>query len=145
MDMSYRDSNLIFYITVTVLLAAGTAILRGLWNTPKGKARRAGAILPPGPKRDFLIGNLRTFPKTRWYEVFSDWQKEYGASKSIYRSHHDNYSNPRIYLQTGDMIYTDLITHQMLIVNKLEIIEELLEKRSSIYSGRSSSTMMTKV
>jgi hypothetical protein len=79
MDMSYRDSNLIYYITVTVLLVAGTAILRGLWNTPEAKARRAGAILPPGPKRNFFIGNLHTFPKTRWYEVFSDWQKEYGA------------------------------------------------------------------
>jgi hypothetical protein len=43
------------------------------------------------------------------------------------------------------MIFVDLVTHQMLIVNKLEIVEELLEKRSSIYSGRSSSTMMTKV
>jgi hypothetical protein len=82
--MSYRDSNLLPYITAAALLAAGTAIVRGVWNTPEAKARRAGAKLPPGPKREFLIGNLRNMPKNRWYEAFSGWKDEYGASNSIY-------------------------------------------------------------
>jgi len=37
-----------------------------------------GIPVPPGPPRDFLIGNLRQFPKDNFYGKFCEWQKEYG-------------------------------------------------------------------
>jgi len=47
-------------------------------TTFEARAKRAGAKLPPGPKKSFLVGNLFNFPRTRWYENFTEWQKEYG-------------------------------------------------------------------
>jgi hypothetical protein len=77
--MYYGDSSVIRYTTIAVGLVAGVTIVRGILNKPVAKARRAGAKLPPGPKRDPLIGNLRNFPKQRWYETFTQWREEFGA------------------------------------------------------------------
>lgn len=33
---------------------------------------------PPGPKPDWLIGNMHHLPKERLYETFSSWQNIYG-------------------------------------------------------------------
>jgi hypothetical protein len=35
-------------------------------------------VYPPGPAQSPLIGNLRNFPKEKWYETFCEWQKIYG-------------------------------------------------------------------
>jgi hypothetical protein len=77
--MYYGDSSAIRYVTIAVGLVAGATIVRGILNTAAVKARRAGAKLPPGPKREPFIGNLRNFPKQRWYETFTQWREEFGA------------------------------------------------------------------
>src|ERR1700761_8464684 len=69
--------------------------------------------LPPGPKREPIIQNMRNFPKKDWYKTFTNWQKEY-----------------------GDVVYANVLGTPFLIVNSLEIAKELLEKRGNIYSGR---------
>jgi hypothetical protein len=74
-----QDGSYVRYIVIAVSVVAGTAILRSIANTPAVKARRFGATLPPGPKRDFFIGNLRNFPKGRWYEAFTRWKDEFGG------------------------------------------------------------------
>jgi len=33
----------------------------------------------PGPKPDFLIGNVRHFPRSHWSTVFGAWKEEYGT------------------------------------------------------------------
>lgn len=104
--------------------AAG-AVIAGLvtWylasNTNEAKARQAGAILGPGPKRAPLVGNVFNFPKARWYEVFSEWAQEY-----------------------GDIIYVDLGGLPMVILNSLEAIRDLTEKRMNIHSGRPHFTLV---
>jgi hypothetical protein len=35
-----------------------------------------------------------------------------------------------------------MVTYQIIIINKLDIAEELMDKRAGIYSGRSASTMI---
>jgi hypothetical protein len=77
---SNNNSPTIRYVLFTVGLGVGTVMLNNIWNTPALQARRAGAKLPPGPKRELLIGNMRNFPKKQWYETFSQWKEEYGAS-----------------------------------------------------------------
>jgi hypothetical protein len=77
--MNYRDNLQVRYAGFAVGLVIGTALLRQLWNTPAAKARRAGAKLPPGPERELLIGNLRNFPKNRWYDAFTHWKEEFGV------------------------------------------------------------------
>lgn len=74
--------------------------------------------LPPGPKRDPIIGSVRSFPQGRWYETFSAWQKKY-----------------------GDIIYLDMLGTPMLVVNALDIAKDLTEKKGHIYSGRPKDVM----
>ncbi|PVF96176.1 cytochrome P450 [Serendipita vermifera] len=110
------------YVTIGFGAIMGITILQGLWNTPSSKARRAGTKLPPGPKQDILIGNLRNFPKIRWYETFTRRRKEF-----------------------GDIIYVDLMGTPMLILNSLNAVEDLIEKRGSIYSGRPYTVMANRL
>ncbi|KAL4247549.1 hypothetical protein ABKN59_007358 [Abortiporus biennis] len=39
--------------------------------------------LPPGPKGDPLIGNLRIMPRKYQPEIFYEWSKEYGDVMSL--------------------------------------------------------------
>lgn len=58
-----------------------------VWSNLSHKLRRPP--LPPGPKRDFLLGNLRNFPANQWYDKFSEWQKTHGEPLAISRSDSD--------------------------------------------------------
>lgn len=104
--------------------AAG-AVVAGLatWyiasSTNSAKARRAGAVLAPGPKRALLVGNLFNFPKGRWYETFTQWAEEY-----------------------GDIIYVDLGGLPMVILNSLDAINDLAEKKMNIHSNRPHTNMV---
>ncbi|CCA71481.1 hypothetical protein PIIN_05418 [Serendipita indica DSM 11827] len=88
-------------------------------NTNEAKARRAGAVLGPGPKRALLVGNLFNFPKGRWYEAFTQWAHEY-----------------------GDLVYIDVAGLPMVILNSLEAIHELTDKRMNIHSNRPNPTLV---
>ena len=33
----------------------------------------------PGPKPDWIIGNVRQFPRSHWSDVFGAWKDEYGT------------------------------------------------------------------
>lgn len=92
-----------------------TAILTGicLLALPWKRLFWSSYRLPPGPKREPIIQNLRNFPKKDWYMTFTNWQQEY-----------------------GDLVYANVLGTPFLIVNSLEIAKELLEKRGNIYSGR---------
>ncbi|CAG7852697.1 O-methylsterigmatocystin oxidoreductase Short=OMST oxidoreductase; AltName: Full=Aflatoxin B synthase; AltName: Full=Aflatoxin biosynthesis protein Q; AltName: Full=Cytochrome P450 64 [Serendipita indica DSM 11827] len=106
------------------LWASGAAIL-GLttWyisrHTATTKAKRRGAVLAPGPRRVPFLGNVFNFPRGRWYETFTQWAGDY-----------------------GDIIYIDLAGVPMIILNSLEAIHELTDKRMSIHSGRPHTTFV---
>lgn len=90
--------------------AAGVPLLILLW---KGTRKPSHPPLPPGPPRDPIIGSARSFPPNRWYETFSKMQKTY-----------------------GDLIYFNLLGQPLLIINSLQVVRELMEKRGAIHSGR---------
>ncbi|KAF9479115.1 cytochrome P450 [Pholiota conissans] len=69
--------------------------------------------LPPGPKGYPLIGNLFDAPIEKPWLVYNEWAKVY-----------------------GDMIYFEVLGQRFLILNSLEKIEDLFEKRSFNYSDR---------
>lgn len=69
--------------------------------------------LPPGPPTRWLLGNLLQMPKEKAYLQFKKWADEYGP------------------------IYTLILgTQTTIVLNDAEVVKELLDKRSGIYSSR---------
>jgi len=73
-----------------------------------------GLPLPPGPKKLPLIGNLLNMPeKTEWI-TYHEWSKELDS----------------------EIIHLNVAGTSIVILDTFEVATELLDKRSSIYSGR---------
>jgi hypothetical protein len=109
------------------LLVAGAAILGtfAVWtiiNSPARRAARMGSKLPPGPEQAFLIGNLHNFPKDRFWETFTQWQKQY-----------------------GDLVYVNIAGKPLIVINSMDTAFELMDKRMNIYSLRPYRAMVNDV
>ncbi|KAF8999394.1 cytochrome P450 [Cyathus striatus] len=80
-----------------------------------GYSRRKNALpLPPGPRKYPIIGNLLDIPSSFQWETFMQWSKETGS----------------------DVVYIETIGVKFIILNSMEAVNDLLAKRSSIYSSR---------
>jgi len=66
-------------ITVGAVVLSLTSLSYVLAQRLRESSRSKGISAPPGPPKEFLIGNLRQFPKDHFYNKFCEWQKEYGA------------------------------------------------------------------
>ncbi|KAI9059151.1 CyP450 monooxygenase [Trametes sanguinea] len=100
------------WIPVAGLLV--TLLLMWVFNRPSGRRRP----LPPGPKPLPLIGNALDFPTKDLGQGLRDMNLKY-----------------------GELVYLNMVGQPMVILGTHEAAVDLLEKRSSIYSGRSQSTM----
>ncbi|KAJ6533886.1 cytochrome P450 [Mycena vulgaris] len=69
--------------------------------------------LPPGPPRDPIIGNLRQMPSAKDPLVFHEWAETY-----------------------GDVMYPQIPGQSIIVLDSLQAAEDLLDKRSAIYSDR---------
>ncbi|PVF93583.1 cytochrome P450 [Serendipita vermifera] len=76
-------------------------------------ARIHGHPYPPGPPREFLIGALRSFPKSQYLERFCEWATTY-----------------------GDIVYAPVPGNDIVILNSYDVAHEFLSKRPSSTSGR---------
>ncbi|KAH9476870.1 Tryptamine 4-monooxygenase [Psilocybe cubensis] len=81
--------------------------------------------LPPGPPGIPIpfIGNMFDMPEESPWLTFLQWGRDYNT----------------------DILYVDAGGTEMVILNTLETITDLLEKRGSIYSGRLESTMVNEL
>ncbi|KAF8999431.1 cytochrome P450 [Cyathus striatus] len=79
-----------------------------------GYTRRATLPLPPGPRRYPIIGSLLSMPKTFQWETFMRWGEETGS----------------------DVVYAETIGVKFIILNSVDAANDLLTKRSLIYSSR---------
>ncbi|KAF8523692.1 cytochrome P450 [Hysterangium stoloniferum] len=77
-----------------------------------------GLKLPPGPRGEFVIGNLRDIPSHNEWETYSKWHEKY-----------------------GDLVYLNVLGTSLLYVNSAEMACELFDRRSAIYSDRPSIPM----
>ncbi|KAJ7167123.1 cytochrome P450 [Mycena filopes] len=75
--------------------------------------RKRASILPPGPPQTPVLGNLRQMPSGKAPLVFHDWARKY-----------------------GDVLYLKVPGQSIIIMDSLQAAEDLLEKRSTIYSDR---------
>ncbi|KDR74052.1 hypothetical protein GALMADRAFT_269547 [Galerina marginata CBS 339.88] len=69
--------------------------------------------LPPGPRPIPIIGNVLQIPAENQEEVFTEWAAQY-----------------------GDVVHVKVFTQSMIILNSLQAAQDLLVKRSVIYSDR---------
>ncbi|KAF8509202.1 cytochrome P450 [Hysterangium stoloniferum] len=69
--------------------------------------------LPPGPKPLPLLGNLLNMPRSREYEEYTKWRETY-----------------------GDIIHMEVLGKHIVIINSVDVANDLLERRSAIYSDR---------
>ncbi|KAF8209421.1 cytochrome P450 [Mycena galopus ATCC 62051] len=74
---------------------------------------RPGNKLPPGPRSLPFLGNAHQVPKTRMWETFSEWAGLY-----------------------GDIVYFRIIGRHFIVLNTAQAANDLLVKRSALYSDR---------
>lgn len=97
-----------------------------MWNVPLVTAtvlfasyvvrkiqRRSLGPLPPGPKGWPIIGNILDIPQKNSWLTYSEWRRKY-----------------------GDIIYVEPLGSPTVILNNLDDIHELLDKRSAITADR---------
>ncbi|KAK6988057.1 cytochrome p450 [Favolaschia claudopus] len=76
--------------------------------------------LPPGPKKLPIFGNTFDLPLDSPWKSYANWSKQYAS----------------------DIIHLDLAGTSVIILSSVQAIEDLLEKRSAIYSDRADFPMM---
>ncbi|KAJ7138219.1 cytochrome P450 [Mycena epipterygia] len=76
--------------------------------------------LPPGPRKMPIVGNIFDLPLVCEWETYQDWSRQCNS----------------------DIIQLDLAGKFVIVLSSLEATEDLLEKRSSIYSDRSPMPML---
>ncbi|TFK41796.1 cytochrome P450 [Crucibulum laeve] len=76
--------------------------------------RKAYRTLPPGPRRLPLLGNLLQMPTSLEWEVYARWGKELNS----------------------EMVHLAVGGTSLVVINSAKVANDLLEKRSSIYSDR---------
>ncbi|KAJ7142248.1 cytochrome P450 [Mycena epipterygia] len=91
---------------------AGLAIILYSLHT---RLTRSKVPLPPGPRKLPIVGNIFDLPPAFGWKTYQDWSREYNS----------------------DIIQLDLAGKSIIVLSSLEATDDLLEKRSSIYSGRS--------
>ncbi|KAJ7690074.1 cytochrome P450 [Mycena rosella] len=76
--------------------------------------RRTDLPTPPGPKISmFGLWKGATMPSAFQWLIYGEWKKTY-----------------------GDLIFLDVLKNPILVINSVEAAQDLLEKRSAIYSSR---------
>ncbi|KAL4264663.1 cytochrome P450 family protein [Pleurotus pulmonarius] len=79
--------------------------------------------LPPGPQRVPLLGNLFQLPRRNGWLQFKQWSKQFGS----------------------DILYLDVAGVSVIVLNSTDVANELLSRRSSIYSSRPHAVMLTEL
>ncbi|KAJ7142219.1 cytochrome P450 [Mycena epipterygia] len=93
--------------------AVGFSII--LYSLHSRLTTRSKLPLPPGPTKMPIVGNIFDLPPAFQWETYKDWSRQYNS----------------------DIIQLDLAGKSVIVLSSLKTTDELLEKRSSIYSGRS--------
>jgi len=84
--------------------------------------RMRGVPYPPGPKPIPFAGNVHQLPKTDFFKTYSSWAKVYGP-----------------------IVYFYVFGRKFVVLSDLDVVQDLLAKRSGKYSTRPHLTMGTEL
>ncbi|KAJ7251444.1 cytochrome P450 [Mycena rebaudengoi] len=87
------------------------------------RRRSSHLPLPPGPKKLPLFGNLFGLPSEFEWETYAKWSKELGS----------------------DIIHLSVAGKSIIILSSVDVVFDLLDQRSAIYSDRPRSIMMNEL
>jgi len=90
--------------------------------------------LPPGPKPDLFIGNLRQISFNSQELCFTEWGHTFGTMfclSPLSRHIGDSKRN-----EIGDVVYFKIFGRPMIVLNTLKAARDLMEKRGLNYSCR---------
>ncbi|KAF9442056.1 cytochrome P450 [Macrolepiota fuliginosa MF-IS2] len=103
--------------------SVGFVLLSSLYTYSKDRAANPHRLpTPPGPKGYPLIGNLLQAPSSKPWLTYEKWFKVY-----------------------GDMVYFKILGRSFLILGSLEKTADFFEKRSSNYSDRPTTIMLSDI
>ncbi|EEB98306.1 hypothetical protein MPER_02212, partial [Moniliophthora perniciosa FA553] len=86
-------------------------------------------LYPPGPPGNAITGNFFDLPQKKPWLVYTEWAKQYGRGDTRYWTVELTYS------LVGDIIHLEALGDHVIILSSLETVNDLLEKRSRIYSS----------
>lgn len=93
---------------------------------------------PPGPAPERLFGNARQIPNLYPWLWYTELSKTYGDALKL-----SSFSIIMLTLRVGDVIYVSALGQPMLVLNSLQSIGDLMQKKSSIFGGRPYLAMIT--
>jgi hypothetical protein len=125
--MSTLLSSLAVGFLVTIILFSCYSYLQDKRRNP------AGLPYPPGPKGYPIIGNLFDIPNVFIHKRFREMCRELGDRLS----HRDlSFFSDGPLHSDSDIIHLQVFTFHLIVCNSKGIVDDLLDKRSSIYSDR---------
>ncbi|CCL98337.1 uncharacterized protein FIBRA_00331 [Fibroporia radiculosa] len=83
---------------------------------------RRAFLLPPGPMRLPLLGNVHQLPSTFQHKTFKQWAAKY-----------------------GDIFYLEVFHKPAIVINSAQMARDLMEKRGSKYSDRPRTVIFTEL
>ncbi|TDL21759.1 cytochrome P450 [Rickenella mellea] len=101
-------------ISTPQLVASACLVLVLLWLRRRSLTHK----LPPGPKPLPILGNALQMPTQRGWLTYAEWAKNH-----------------------GDIVYVHIFGQPLVLLNTLEMANDLLVKRSLIYSDRARMVM----
>lgn len=93
---------------------------------------------PPGPPPKLIIGNLLDMPKAKEWIAYHEWAQGYGSSTPSCISRNTGLTGNAV----GDVILVRVLKQKLIILDSLEAVNELMERRSAIYSSRPSTNIL---
>lgn len=94
--------------------------------------QRSKLPLPPGPKKQWVVGNLFDVPSVAGWNQYHEWSKQHGEFylgqlQALFTDTHPD----------SDIIHLDVLGTNMIILDSYKAAMDLFDKRGTIYSGRS--------
>jgi len=116
---------------MSAFLSLSITVFIALFLGKYAASRKKRRPYPPGPKPKPIIGNALEIPTTDLGNVYSAWGKKYNSELNDLFC---PFANIRA---IGNIIHASALGSHVVVLNKFEDAEELLEKRAAIYSDRS--------